>query len=97
MVLSAQQGQCGLLGMDSHSDGAGQKHLNVRPLIDSPHPIFGNMWSEQQPASGYLKASFTHVSALKPLTMPIKPSFVELLRGEGEGGAGCATAQSLTI
>ena len=30
MVLTAQQGQCGLLGMDSHSDGAGQKHLNVR-------------------------------------------------------------------
>ena len=40
MVLSAQQGQCGLLGMDSHSDGAGQKHLNVRPVVDSPHPIY---------------------------------------------------------
>ena len=37
MVLSAQQGQCGLLGMDSHSDGAGQKHLNVRPVVDALH------------------------------------------------------------
>lgn len=29
MVLTAQQGQCSLLGIDSHSDGSGQKHLNV--------------------------------------------------------------------
>lgn len=36
MVLSAQQGQCSLLGMDSHSDGAGQKHLNVRPVVNTP-------------------------------------------------------------
>lgn len=28
MVLTAQPGQCSLLGMDSHSDGGGQKHLN---------------------------------------------------------------------
>ena len=40
MVLSAQQGQCGLLGMDSHSDGVGQKHLNVRPVDYAPHLNF---------------------------------------------------------
>lgn len=28
MVLTAQQGQCSLLGLDAHSDGGGQKHLN---------------------------------------------------------------------
>lgn len=28
MVLTAQPGRCSLLGMDSHSDGGGQKHLN---------------------------------------------------------------------
>lgn len=28
MVLTAQPGQCSLLGKDSHSDGVGQKHLN---------------------------------------------------------------------
>ncbi|KAL0032760.1 hypothetical protein WJX79_008649 [Trebouxia sp. C0005] len=29
MVLTAQQGQCSLLGLDAHSDGGGQKHLNI--------------------------------------------------------------------
>lgn len=29
VVLTAQQGQCSLLGMDCHSDGSGQRHLNV--------------------------------------------------------------------
>ena len=32
VVMTAQQGQCSLLGMDSHSDGSGQRHLNVTPL-----------------------------------------------------------------
>jgi len=36
MVLTAQQGQCSLLGLDAHSDGGGQKHLNVRLLVSAP-------------------------------------------------------------
>ena len=38
VVMTAQQGQCSLLGMDSHSDGAGQRHLNVSLFTRSlPH------------------------------------------------------------
>ncbi len=36
MVLTAQQGQCSLLGIDSHSDGGGQKHLNASLLVSAP-------------------------------------------------------------
>ena len=36
MVLTAQQGQCSLLGIDAHSDGGGQKHLNVSLLVSAP-------------------------------------------------------------
>ena len=36
MVLTAQQGQCSLLGLDAHSDGGGQKHLNVSLLTSVP-------------------------------------------------------------
>jgi len=36
MVLTAQQGQCSLLGIDAHSDGGGQKHLNVSLLVSVP-------------------------------------------------------------
>ncbi|KAL3131473.1 hypothetical protein ABBQ38_007780 [Trebouxia sp. C0009 RCD-2024] len=53
MVLTAQQGQCALLGMDSHSDGAGQKHLNCYFSQEGLKPL--------NPEGASAEGSFTNI------------------------------------
>lgn len=54
VVLTAQQGQCSLLGMDSHSDGAGQRHLNVSS------PVKSACWSLPTSPAGLLLLKSLH-------------------------------------